>query len=121
MIDQDKRITELVASALKKVSLGEEVGYSVGPCFAPMQLPNGQQAVIYSWIISVTMRSPLLGEPNIAYQAIIPCEPGRFPPDKAFTDSVKMAMDGVRKIYDDILSKSKDAVNVIPGQLELGH
>lgn len=114
MIDQVERVTELVAKELQKISLGEDVGYAVSQSFAPVQT-GPQIQMLISWIITVSMRSPLLGMDHLSYNAILPCQPGHFPPDKAFAETTKLAMDGVRKLYDEVLSQSKDQIKQIPG------
>lgn len=107
MNDTMQRVTDLVRAEVKKLAMGEPVGLTVTQAFAPVQTPQGLN-MLFSWVIAVDTRNPLLGQDQICFPVIIPCQPGYMPPDKAFKDSAKMALEGVRKLYAEALSQNPD-------------
>jgi hypothetical protein len=110
-----QRVTDLVRGEIKKLAMGEPVGLTVAHGFVPIQTPQGMQLTI-GWIITADMRNPLLGQDQIAFTGIIPCQPGYMPTDRAFKDTAKMALDGVRNLYAEVLSN----MNSTPGNPPAG-
>lgn len=104
MNDTMQRITDLVRAEVKKLAMGEPVGLVVTQGFVPIQTPQGMQLTA-GWVVTVDTRNPLLGQDRLAFPVIIPSQPGYMPSDKAFLDSAKMALDGVRKLHDESLSQ----------------
>ena len=102
MNDTLQRITDLVKGEIRKLALGEPIGVSVTQTFAPVQTPQGVN-MFFSWVIAVDTRNPLLGQDQICFPVIIPCQPGYMPNDKAFKDSAKMAVEGLRKLHAEAL------------------
>jgi hypothetical protein len=114
MIDQHARATALVKEALHKNALGEHTGYSVCQAFAPMQSPDGQIGLMFSWVVTVTLENILIGYDDFAFPVVIPSQVS-MPSDKAFTESAVMALEKVREMRDEAMRG--DAVKVIPGEL----
>lgn len=111
MIDQIARINELCKTELKKLSLGDPVGVAVTLSFAPVQTPTGQTGLFLSWVIMVTLKSPLLGYDDIAFPVVIPTQ-NNMPPDSAFVESLKMALGNVRKIADEAVNGPRPTLPV---------
>jgi hypothetical protein len=67
--DQAQRINAVVSDALAS---HEDISYAVGHFFGSVPIPNGTAYIGPAWIITLTMRSPLLGNPDIAPAMPIP-------------------------------------------------
>lgn len=109
MIDQHQRLNGVVKDELAKVaaSLGidkNQVGYFVSPSFAPVQQPDGQIGLMFSWVVTVTLRIPLLGYPAISFPVIIPTPPGALPDDDAFRGATKMGLESANGAYQEVLN-----------------
>ena len=116
MNDTLTRITELVKGEIKKLALGEPVGVSVTQSFVPVNTPQGLN-LMPGWIITVDTRSPLLGQDPMAFPVIIPCQPGYMPSDRAFKDSAKMALEGMRNLYQEALSQMNSTPENAPANV----
>lgn len=108
MIDQHQRLSGVVKDELAKAAaaLGvdkSQVGYFVGPSFAPMQQPDGQVGLMFSWVVTVTLRIPLLGYPAISFPVVIPTPPLALPNDDAFRGAAKMGLENANNAYREIL------------------
>lgn len=108
MIDQQQRLSGVVKDELAKAaaSLGvdkSQVGYFVSPSFAPMQQPDGQVGLMFSWVVTVTLRIPLLGYPPVGFPVVIPTPPGTLPADDAFRGAAKMGLESANGIYRQVL------------------
>lgn len=83
MIDHACRITGLVKGALGKLT-SEPVGYAVSQTIGPALDPaTGQGGLGPVWLVMVTVRSTLLGYPDVALALPVP---GLLPADKDITD-----------------------------------
>lgn len=100
MVDQVQRLTEIVRDEIKKVALRDDVGFAISQGFAPVPQPGGGMGLGPCWLVTVTLRNPLLGNPDIAQCAPIP---GVMPPEQAFRVTVSALLDGCRSDRDALM------------------
>ena len=109
MIDQQQRITTLVKDELAKqaVALGldkSQVGYAVSPTFAPVAGPDGQPGLFYCWVVTITLRVPLVGYPPMLVPVIVPAPLGTLPKDDDFRGATVMGLQQINNGYREILN-----------------
>lgn len=93
--DHSTRLWKVCNDALLKASLGEPYGVAVEFTFAPFV--NGEGMVVGlepAWFVIVTIRSPLVGEPDIGHG--IPVF-GVMPSDKTFREIATGLLDQCRQ------------------------
>jgi hypothetical protein len=100
MVDQEARIRSIVRDELKKLALGELVGYSIGQCAGMLPMEQGM-AVAAFWLVNVTMRNPEIGGRDISKQKLVL---GSLPPDESFQIAVKEALEECRTVKGKILA-----------------
>lgn len=97
MIDQDNRVRSVVKDELGKIALGDKhaVGFAVVVgVFAPVPDPStGQMGIGPATAITVTVRSPLLGQPDIAITIPVP---SAAPPDQLVRMAVAKCLESAR-------------------------
>jgi hypothetical protein len=95
MIDHFTHVLSVVKEELAKVSLANGVDKSLvgfvvsalGP--TPIQTPGGAAMINGAWLVTVTLRTELIGQPPIPAPVIIP---GPMPDDADFRGAVGMAV-----------------------------
>ena len=117
MIDQQTRVSTIVKDELAKAAakLGvdkTQVGFYVGPTFAPVAGPDGQTGLFYSWVVTVTLRLPLLGYPAILVPVIVTAPLGTMPQDDAIRGAVTMGLENASKTYQEVMADAKAAVKL---------
>lgn len=97
MYGHNRRITELCASTLKKIKLGDTVGVDVtGPAYVVAPDDNGNPAMQVGWIVTVWLKhNVLLDAPDVG--VCIPLR-GVLPPDGAFEQVTKLLLDQAREL-----------------------
>jgi hypothetical protein len=105
MIDQTERLTGIVRGELTAIATPHgvsktDLGYSVTQVFAPMPGPNGQVGLFLCWVVTVTLRLPLLGKDPVAFPILIP---GPIASDQAFRESAKQALEKAIEMRDDAM------------------
>jgi hypothetical protein len=84
MIDQEARIRLVVRDHLKKVALGELVGYAISQGAFLLATSQGPKPQPF-WMITVTMKNPELGAGDIAKAEILA---GIVPTDEVLRETV---------------------------------
>lgn len=98
MLDQEARISSLVRDELKAKTLGNMgFGYAVGHGFGTVPGPDNQVYLGPLWVVTITMRNPLVGQPDIAHSLAIP---GPLPPDKFFREVVQRLAEACAETHD---------------------
>ena len=92
MIDQAKRLREIFGAELKKLALGDTVGYAVdGPQYVP-----SPQGITMGWVIMVSLKhNMLIGQPDIGVGCPVM---GVLPPDEVFRKGAEYILDEARKL-----------------------
>lgn len=106
MTDHTTRLQTVVKGALTENALvGETYGYNVvqGLCVQPSGTGAGTQLVL-GWTLTVSMRHPLIGYPDIAMAAPLP---GVLPPDDMFRQLSKALIQAVREKRDEEMKVSR--------------
>jgi hypothetical protein len=102
LIDKAAHYDQMARDELRKVSFSakESVGWSVQQMFAPMPGPNGQMGLFLCWVVTVTLKAPLLGYEDLAFPVLIP---GTMANDQAITESTSTAFTKVIEMRDKLL------------------
>ena len=109
MIDQQQRLSGVVKDEISKLAptLGvdkSQVGFAVNPTFAPVAQPGGQTGLYYAWVVTITLRVPLLGYPPVLMPVIVPSPLGTLPSDNDFRGAVKMGLENASKTYTEVMA-----------------
>ena len=119
MIDQVSRITNVVKDELAKAAVTSGidksfVGFVVGPTGpVPIQTPMGN-AMVPSWVVTVTLRTELLGMPPIPSPVLVP---GPLPQDEDFRGATRQALKAAAEERDRLMNPEPLPPNTIPGEL----
>jgi hypothetical protein len=105
MQDHTQRLGNVVKDALKEEALlGEQYGYNVvqGLCETPTAVDEAGNVSatsrVLGWTVTVSMKNPLLGYPDIALAAPLPAV---LPPDVYFRTTAKQLLIAVRQKRDE--------------------
>ena len=119
MIDQVQRITNVVKDELAKAAVTNGIdrsllGFVVWPTGpVPVQTPMGT-AVVPSWVVTVTLRTELLGMPPIPSPVLVP---GPLPQDEDFRGATRQALQAAAAERDRLMNPEPMPANVIKGEL----
>ena len=126
MADQAQRINATVRHALADAAdklapeYGsfdrESIGYAVGHFFGTVPIPDGTAYLGPAWIITLTMRNPLLGNPDIAPAMPIP---GAMPTDNTIRQAVTALLAESRQADRRVRRPAHPGPRPVPGGL--GH
>jgi hypothetical protein len=76
------RLEGIVKAKLRSIALSQRHEFDVSACYAPVMDANGQvNGLGHSWLVTVSVPNPLLGNPAIAVSLPIN---GVAPPDQIF-------------------------------------
>jgi hypothetical protein len=95
MIDHMRHANEVVKEEVAKAALANGIdktfaGFVVTPLGqTPMQAPDGRLSLVPAWLVMVTLRVELIGQPPVVAMAILP---GMLPDDEALRQTASAAL-----------------------------
>lgn len=113
MIDQVTRLGTMIKDEIGKLAIGyglnsNDVGYSVTQAMVPRPGPDGNQGMFMDWVVTLSLRVPILGtdKPTLMFPVVVPSPVlGFMPPDQAFRESVKMALEKLNEMCQEFMSQ----------------
>src|SRR5215813_2320522 len=94
MADHGARVAGIVRDELKSLPFGGQFSYAVGHSWGTVPIQGDQVYVGTLWVITVSLRNPLVGEPDIAQSVPVA---GPVPPDHIFRQATRMLAGACRK------------------------
>jgi len=113
MIDHQARIRNVVKDELKKVSLGQIVGYAVSPTVIPVMTQQGPQPKP-GWMVMISLRTTNLGYPEVMQSELLV---GGMPPEDSFRESVGNLFQKCVAIRTQIEAQDREALAQFRGSI----